>query len=141
MPLIDVTSKPGFRLKKTGDAGYVADTDAFVRRTLGPELPALFAQNSKAFGMGESVPEDGVQVQFHRYGRDDINTAELWIKVLLSEEPPSAEERVRIRNAIFDALVDLIHSHDLCMPDSFVLDVLWGPTSGCGSVNGTFIEW
>ena len=140
MPLIDVTLKPGFRFKQVG-GGTVTATETLVRRTLGPELPTIFARNCAAFCMGEHTPEDGVQVQFHRYGEDDINVADLWIKVQLSEESPSATERVRIRNAMFDAIVEMIHAHDLVMPDSFVLDVLWGPTSGCGSVNGTFIEW
>jgi hypothetical protein len=140
MPLIDVTQSRNFRFKRS-DGDAVIAADVLVRRTLGPELPALFARNSAAFGMGDHTPEDGVQVQFHRYGPDDLNTADLWIKVQLSEEPPSADERIRIRNAMFSALVDMIHAHGLIMPDSFVLDVLWGPTSGCGSVNGTFIEW
>lgn len=139
MPLIDVTLSPRFRFKKIG-GNTIVSTDQLVRRKLGPELPALFANNSDAFGMGDT-PESGVQVQFHRYGDDDINTADLWVKVQLSEEPPAHDERVRIRNAMFGAIVDMIHAHDLIMPDSFVLDVLWGPTSGCGSIKETFIEW
>ncbi|HTJ73334.1 MAG TPA: hypothetical protein VL481_01955 [Verrucomicrobiae bacterium] len=140
MPLIDITQRPGFQFKKIG-GGTVTSTDVLVRRTLGPELVTVFAHNSAAFGMGDHTPENGVQVQFHRYGPDDINVADLWIKVQLSEEPPNATERVQIRDRMFDAIVTLVHLHDLIMPDNFVLDVLWGPTSGCGSVNGTFIEW
>lgn len=141
MPLIDVTLKPGFEFKNTLGGMAVQPADRIVRRFIGPRLPGLFASNSVAFGMGDSVPESGVQVQFHHYGPDDINIADLWIKVQLSEEPPSPDERVRIRNSMFDAIVEMIHAQNLSMPDSFVLDVLWGPTSGCGSVNGTFIEW
>lgn len=140
MPLIDITLRRGFQFKKVG-GGTVTSTDLLVRRTLGPELPTLFARNSAAFGMGDHTPEDGVQVQFHRYGPDDINIADLWVKAQLSEEPPNVAERARIRDRMLDAIVDMVHGHELIMPDNFVLDVLWGPTSGCGSVNGKFIEW
>ncbi|HEY5695277.1 MAG TPA: hypothetical protein VIQ80_00405 [Candidatus Saccharimonadales bacterium] len=139
MPLIDVMTKRGFRLQVSG-SGPMTATGPFLRRTLGPQLPKLFASNSAAFGMGDT-PESGVQVTFREFSPDDINTPDLWVKVQLSEEPPEAAEQARIRGAIFDALVGLMHGHNLRAPDNFVLDVLWGPTSGCGSVNGVFIEW
>lgn len=141
MPLVHVTHRPSFEFTKIGGSPAADSTEHIVRRMIGPELPALFAGNSAAFGMGESVPETGVQVRFHRYGPDDINVADLWVLVLFSEDPPSVDERVRIRHAVWDALVDKIHAFNLTVPDNFMLDVLWGPTSGCGSVNGTLIEW
>lgn len=141
MPLIDITTDPRYRTMRKVVGNDIIDTDAYLVTEFGPELPTLFASNSIAFGMGEETPESGVQVQFHTYGPNDINTAEVWVKVQLSEEPPSTDERRMIRGRIFDTLVDLIHSHGLRMPDSFVLDVFWGPISGCGFVNETNIEW
>jgi len=139
MPLIDVTLKPGFTLTNAG--GTVVHTRPFLRRKFGPELPGLFAQNCAAFGMEANTPEDGIQVQFHDYDADDINVADVWVKVQFSEEQLDYSKRIHIRDNVFDAIVKLFHLHGMQVPDNFILDVLWGPTHGCGSVNGTFIEW
>ena len=142
MPLIDVTLRPGLRLEKIGGRRFKPEsTRLYVRKAFGPRFPATFVLNSAKFGMDEGTPANGVQVQFHDYGPDDINVANLWIKVQFNEEQPNKAKRIEIRNAVFEVIVDALHADDVKVPDNFVLDVLWGPTSGCGSVNGTFIEW
>ena len=101
-------------------------------------------QPLRRFGMDAATPEGGVQVQFHDYGEDDINVADLWIKVQFSELPPHEQARFDIRDAVFRAIVDAFHglrAHGVELPKNFILDVFWGPTNGCGSVNGTHIEW
>lgn len=139
MPLIDVTLKPGFTL--TSKDGLIRHTRHFIRKVFGPELPGLFVKNSELFGMDTNTPEDGVQVQFHDYDEDDINVADIWIKVQFSEEQRDRSTRLDIRNEVFDVIVDQLKAHGFQRPDNIVLDVFWGPTHGYGCVNGTVIEW
>lgn len=142
MPLIDVTLRPGYAFPEAEGHEFGPEaTRYFVRKTFGPELPGLFVNNCAKFGMDVDTPEDGVQVQFHDYDEDDINVADVWIKVQFSEEQTERSERLAIRDAVFGTIVDALHEHGLMMPDNFILDVFWGPTNGCGSVNRTYIEW
>lgn len=141
MPLIEVTTRRDLTLPFFSGQDASKAAQNFIRRSFGARLPFLFALNWAKFGMDESIPEAGVQVQFHEYGKDDINTADLWIVVRLSEAPPaSKDERVAIRSAIFTTLTDALRELDIEIP-SVVLDVFWGPTSGQGIVHGTAIEW
>lgn len=139
MPLIDVMTNPKFVCSRADGLQGAVATTRFIREQFGLELPAVFAQNSSAFGMGPTL-EAGVQVRFHEYGPEDINTADLWVLVQLSEEPPCAFVRRSIRNAIYTVLLDTLRRLDIQVP-SFVLDVFWGPSSGRGIVSGVPIEW
>lgn len=141
MPLIEVTTRPGLTLPCFTGTGAARATRTFIRGSFGARLPFLFALNWEEFGMEERIPEAGVQVRFHEYGQDDINTADLWVVVCLSEDPPKDKNaRIAIRNAIFTTITDALRELDMEIP-SVVLDVFWGPTSGCGVVRGTVIEW
>jgi len=141
MPLIDVTLKPGFTLCQTDGSELVTATRMIIRKEFGPALPELFVRNAEFFRMDGDTPSDGVQVQFHDYDEDDINVADVWVKVQFSEEQVDKSVRVIIRNAVFTAIVDWFDGLGIAVPDNFVLDVFWGPTHGCGSVNGKYIEW
>lgn len=146
MPLIDVTRRPSYAFPES--VGYIGAaewarqaTADFIQQVFAPALPKLFAENSADFGMDPDTPEDGVQVQLHEYGEHDVNVADIWIKVQFSESYPAWGEAPRIRDAVNDALVELFHTHGLNAPDNYILDVFWGPSHGCGSVNGKYIEW
>ena len=146
MPLIDVTRRPSYTFPEFVDGlgsaklGQEATKD-FIQDEFAPSLPKIFAQNCTDFGMDHDTPEDGVQVQLHEYGVCDVNVADIWIKVQFSEVYPSCYRAQEIRDSVNRAIVELFHSHDLMVPDNYILDVFWGPSHGCGSVNGTFIEW
>lgn len=146
MPLIDVTRRPSYVFPEA--VGYLGGTEMarqattdFFQTVFAPAIPKLFAQNSADFGMDHDTPEDGVQVQLHEYGMFDVNVADIWIKVQFSEPYPARGEASRIRDAVNDAIVELFHTHGLNAPDNYILDVFWGPSHGCGSVNGKYIEW
>jgi hypothetical protein len=146
MPLIDVTRRPSYVFPEA--VGYLGGTEMarqvttdFFQTVFAPAIPKLFAQNSADFGMDHDTPEDGVQVQLHEYGMFDVNVADIWIKVQFSDPYPGRGEASRIRDAVNDAIVELFHTHGLNAPDNYILDVFWGPSHGCGSVNGTYIEW
>jgi hypothetical protein len=141
MPLIDVVVDPTCVLPRLGDEQASKTTRQFIRTDFGPKIPGVFARNWAEFGIPVSIPETGVQVRHDDFDVNDVNTPELWIKVQLSEEPPDDPTRKAIRNAIYEALVALIRELGTELPANFVLDVLWGPTSGCGTVNGETIEW
>lgn len=113
----------------------------FFRKQFGPELPKLFVDNWRTFGMNAGTPEDGVQIQFHDFGEDDINAPSLWIKVQFSEEVTDAVKRIDIRQAVFSQLANTFRSLGVAVPANFMLDVFWGPTHGCGRVNGKHIGW
>lgn len=141
MPLIDVTLRPGYVFSDTDGRNFgPQSTRQFIRKTFGPELPGLFVRNSARFNLEPGTPEVGIQVQFHDYDADDLNVPDIWIKVQFSEERPK-KSGLDIRDAVFGAIVGVFHNRGLRVPDNFVLDVFWGPTNGCGSVNGTYIEW
>ena len=146
MPLIDVTHRPDYAFPQSGvyranmELGHQATRD-FIRKVFAPSLPKLFVKNCTDYGMDPDTPEDGVQVQLHEYGEHDVNVADIWIKVQLSESYPAWGEAPRIRDAVNDALVELFHAHGLNVPDNYILDVFWGPSHGCGSMNGKYIEW
>ena len=146
MPLIDVTRRPSYAFPES--VGYIGAaewarqaTADFIQQVFAPALPKLFAENSADFGMDPDTPEDGVQVQLHEYGEHDVNVADIWIKVQFSEVYPSCYRAQEIRDSVNRAIVELFHSHDLMAPDNYILDVFWGPSHGCGSVNGKYIEW
>jgi hypothetical protein len=145
MPLIDVTLRPGYEFPEAEVAGISSEgpimARIFIRKVFGPELPALFVSNHAEFGMDENTPEEGVQVQFHDYEEDDINIADVWIKVQFSEEPPGESMKFTIRDAVYDAVANLFVAHGLAVPNNFILDIFWGPTNGRGTVNGTAINW
>jgi hypothetical protein len=140
MPLIDVTCKSGYKLI-WADGSSGPDASEILGADFGPALPALFIENKNLLGLDASTLESGVQVQQHVFGQHDVNVPEVWIKVQFSENAPSKRKRVLIRDKVIDLVVTWFHENDHRMPDNLVLDVLWGPTSGCGFVGGTFIEW
>ncbi|MEO5949853.1 MAG: hypothetical protein ABIQ04_00220 [Candidatus Saccharimonadales bacterium] len=143
MPLIDVTLKPGSELVLVswGKTCSQPVINRFIRTIFGPSLPPLFVANSEALGMEDGTPEDAIQVQFHDFGKDDINVANFWVKVQFSETAPEESSREKIVNSIYSLIHGVFHGEGFEMFSSFVLDVLWGPTSGCGYVNGTIFKW
>ena len=142
LPLIDITLRPGFSLLLAGEGRYTpAETRFVVRELIGPTLPMLFVMNCHEFGMNSETPEAAVQVRFHDYGKDDVNIADLWIVVRFGEEAPARLRRIEIRDAVCKTIIDLIASHGAKVPDNFMIDLFWGPTHACGTVNGTMINW
>lgn len=142
MPLIDITIKPGVQLKERNGSPFSLGTSRpFLHRVIGPELPGLFVRHRTTFGMDNDTPKDAVQVMFHNFTEHDINVPDVWMKVQFTEEQTDERSRHFIRDAVFKAIVELFHRRGANMPDNFVLDVFWGPTHGCGTVNGSYIEW
>ena len=142
MPLIDIRTKRGYIFPEYGlNESPSADTKHVIRKVIGPELPSLFVRNSDKFGMDVDTPEAGVQVQFDVYDEDAINPADIWIKVQFSEDKPPRAERLFIRNRVYEVLVEAFYALGLDTPKNFMFDVFWGPTNGCGTMNGTFIKW
>ena len=146
MPLIDVTRRPSYVFPES--VGYLGGTEMarqattdFFQTVFAPAIPKLFAQNCADFGMDHDTPEDGVQVQLHDYGEYDVNVADIWILIRFSESYPGEARAQEIRDSVFLAIAELFHDHGLNAPDNYILDVFWGPSHGCGSVNGTYIEW
>ena len=146
MPLIDVTRRPSYVFPES--VGYLGGTEMarqattdFIQTVFAPALPKLFAQNCADFGMDHDTPEDGVQVQLHEYGEHDVNVADIWIKIQFSEPYPGETLARAIRDAVNYDIGELFHIHGLDIPYNYILDVFWGPSHGCGSVNGTYIEW
>ena len=142
MPLIDVTVKPGYVFPED-QKHYAAPATAmyFVRRNFAPDLPALFMANKSKFGLDATTPQEGVQVQIHTYDEFDVNVADLWVKVQLTEAPPRKAARLAICKAMHDALVALLHEFGYEVPNNFMLDVFWGPGHGCGTIDGTYTQW
>lgn len=142
MPLIDVTLKHDYWLH-TKDDGLVPphSTRDFVRKNFAPALPKFFVDHAKDFGMDPDTPADGIQVQNHDYDSDDINIAQIRVKVQFSADMPEEPERFRICDSIFNALTELFVEAGFLVPNDFVVDVFWGPTNGRGCVNGTPFEW
>lgn len=142
LPLINITLRPGFSLLLAEEGRYTpAETRLVVRELIGPALPTLFIMNCREFGMDSETPEPAVQVQFHDYDKDDVNIADLWIVVRFGEEAPAKPRRIEIRDAVCKTIIDLITSHGARVPDNFIVDIFWGPTHGCGTVNGAMINW
>lgn len=141
MPLVDVTYKPGYQLATIDGSKPCLDTKKIIFCDFGANIPALLVNHKDSLGLGEKTPEDGVQVQMHEYGQYDINIAEVWVKIHFSEEMPNLEERERIRNNVYMFLACWFGDAGYILPNDFVVDVIWGPTNGCGHVNGTTIEW
>jgi hypothetical protein len=140
MPLIDVTVSPAYVSSRVEGGGAAAFSRQFIRKEFGLQLPELFARSCERFGMGPGLSSNDVQVQFHDFGEDDLNTPDLWVKVQLGEKPPAVDDRRMVRNAIYNELVRALRTLGTEPPANFVLDVLWGPTSGRGTVNGEPIE-
>jgi hypothetical protein len=142
MPLIDVTLRPEFFFEELRFKDKPSRrTRQVVRELFGPKLPQLFVENATSFGMDPETPLSGVQVQFHDFDIDDINVPDVWVKVQFSENPPERDERADIIEAVYESLIGVFDSLEMMPPDNFMMDVFWGPTHGCGRVNGTFIEW
>lgn len=144
MPLIDVTTRPDWALELSDafDIKYdPEETRELIRYGLCPQLPRILVSKREKLGMDLDTPENGVQIQFHDFGPDDINVPQLWIKVQFSEDAPERCARTSVRDELFKIVTDLFHLQGMKMPDEFMLDVFWGPTHGCGMVNGTYIEW
>ena len=141
MPLIDLTHRPGLKLTTEDGGEHSGIISLELLKRIGAQLPGLFAQNANCYGLSERTAEDAVQVMFHQYGEHDVNTADLWIKVQFSESPPALKERKRIRDAVFNDLVRTFEELGLDAPESFVIDLLWGPTHGKGRIKGSQIVW
>jgi hypothetical protein len=103
-------------------------------------LPGLFVENAQLLRLGPDTPPEGVQVQNHDYGELDVNVANVWVKIQLSETQPDTMEHCHIRDALYDILIAWFVSRDL-IPEDFVMDLFWGPTNGKGVVNGVEIVW
>lgn len=146
MPLIDVTHRPDYAFPQSGvyhanmELGQHATRD-FIQKVFAPSLPKLFVKNCTDYGMDPDTPEDGVQVQLHEYGEHDVNVADIWIKIQFSEPYPGVTLAQATLDAVNYDIGQLFRIHGLDTPDNYILDVFWGPSHGCGSVNGTYIEW
>jgi hypothetical protein len=140
MPLVDITFNPGYALRRAGGSPpmSIESTRYVVQRDFAQMLPRLLVENARKLMLDLDTPPEGVQVQNHDYGEFDVNIANVWIKIQLSESQP--DKSTRIRDALYDLLVGWFISRGLA-PENFVMDLLWGPTSGKGVVNGVEIAW
>jgi hypothetical protein len=144
MPLVDITLKPNFCLKLAdmhSDVWSSAEiTRMLVKYHFARALPGLFVENAEALGLDTTTPPEGIQVQNHDYGEFDVNVANVWVRIQLSESLPDEEERFRIRDVLYDILVNWFAVQGF-YPEGFVMDLFWGPTNGKGVVDSVKIEW
>lgn len=144
MPLIDVTMRPGYQLLLDKVQGIVlASSDVtrtMVKHHLARALPDLVVANSADLGLEPGTPADAVQVTNHDYGPDDANIVDIWIKVLLTEDPPERWRRQQISTKLYDVIFGWFALQEL-LPHDIFIDVLWVPASGIGSINGKAIRY
>lgn len=146
MPLVDITLKNGYRAKSlTSDRFRTARlskemTLRIVRVDFGSALPRILIDNAAELGLDPTTPPEGVQVMHHDYGPFDLNTATVWVKLQYSEDCPTPEERLRIRDRLYSLFMEWFAQHNV-VPEDFVIDIFWGPTNGRGVVGGVEIVW
>lgn len=141
MPLIDITLKPGYRMKmRTADPNFTVPADVTVKFHFAEALPALLVDHAEELGLATDTPPEGIQVMRHDYDEYDVNVANVWVKFQFSEDQPQLAERLRIRDRLYELLIGWFRSREL-EPENFVMDLFWGPTNGRGSVDGVEIEW
>lgn len=142
MPLIDVIVNPRFKLqRRPGLSGLSEAATVFVIKSdFARSLPALMVEHAVALGLDPNTPNEGVQVMNHNYDTYDVNPATVWVKFQFSEEMPAEEERIRIRDHLYDLIVKWFYDREYRI-HGLVIDLLWGPTNGKGMVGVTTIDW
>lgn len=144
MPLIDITLNPGYHMPTDNQSGRseldYKQTQLLVKNVFARSLPGLMVDNAWQLGLDPTTPADGVQVMCHDYGMYTVNGANVWIKIQFSEDRPSEDERLRIRDLLYIMLIEWFHVRGYT-PDGIMMDLFWGPSNGKGSVNGVEIEW
>lgn len=145
MPLIDITTKRDYRLdlqEAEGlDLALSSDlTHTWIKVHFANDLPLLLVDHAVELGLDPSTPPEGIQIIQHSYGEFDVNAANVWIKIQFSKERPDLNERLRIRDLFYEIIIEWFHEQGF-EPEDIVMDLFWGPTNGCGSVNGVEIKW
>ncbi|MFZ3009991.1 MAG: hypothetical protein WA030_03170 [Candidatus Microsaccharimonas sp.] len=144
MPLIDITMKPGYRMRLKKTRGVVSATPnvtrIMIKQHFSQALPELLVANVAKLGLDLDTPSEGIQVMNHNYGDYDVNVANVWIKFQFSEPQPELGERLRIRNQLYALIMGWFEFKEL-IPEDFIMDILWGPTNGKGVIDGVEILW
>ena len=145
MPLVDITLKPGYRMKMLGmkdphTTAHETITHDMVKGRFARALPTLLVEHAQRLGLDPTTPPEGVQVMCHDYALYDVNTANVWIKFQFSEERHPLEERRYITDRLYNLLIEWFREQEL-EPENFMIDLFWGPTNGMGTVNGREIVW
>jgi hypothetical protein len=142
MLLIEVWANPGYTFPEYRmNECPREDTRYLIRKVLGPDIHGLFVSNTARFGMDAGTLKDGVSVNFFYYDEDDINPAQIRIRVLFNGYRPKRTEREVIRDAVHEDIVGAFHALGLEAPSNLMMSVSWRPTSGRGTINGTSIKW
>lgn len=144
MPLVDITLNPRYRLGQRSDENAAPLSNILTRTRVkehfARDLPALLVRHGGELGLAPETPPEAVQVMQHEYGEDDVNVANLWVKLQFSEDCPELNERHRIRDRVYELLIGWFWEQGF-EPENFIVDLFWGPTNGRGAVNGVDIEW
>ncbi len=144
MPLIDVYLRLSYRIRIADDKDQSTlgpDKTRFVIMSdFARSLTYSFYKNREALGLDKDTPFEAIQLMCHDFDKFDLNIPSVWVKVQFTEPLPDKQKRDTIRDIIFDILVDWFTKAGYAA-DGLVLDLLWGPTSGKGVVNGVIIEW
>lgn len=117
--------------------GPAKETRDFIRKTLGPSLPNLFVSS----GLVPGGTTRNVSVRNHDYSEDDVNPAHILIEVHFSENGPTMARRRIIRDAVSKDIDEALRKFGYEVPKNFMLIVSRGATNGCGTINGTYMEW
>lgn len=144
MPLVDITLRPGYEIHVSGMCPHFTldreRTRQLIKDDFAQALPSLLVEHAEDLGLDLDTPPEGVQVMRHDYDEGDVNVANVWVKIRLSEEHPPGHERRRIRDLLYELLIGWFREQELD-PENFVMDLFWGPTNGRGTVDGTEIVW
>lgn len=82
-----------------------------------------------------------MQVRNHSYGDNDINTPGLFIQFQFSEIPPDLNEQLRIRDVLCDQVEHWFEDFGDFIAEDLMVEVLWVPASGSGTVDGVPINY